>query len=258
MALLSVTVITRNEAAHIEACLASVGWADERLVVDCGSTDDTVALARRAGARVIETSWPGYAAQKNVAADAARHDWILSVDADERVTPELAREIRELLETLPSPPAHGYRVPRMTFHLGRWFRTTDWYPDPQLRLYDRRRGTWKTRRVHESVEVQGAVGRLTHHLEHYAYRDIAHHVETINRYTTLAAEEMFEAGRRAGATDLVVHPIAAFMRNYVLKRGALDGVAGLTVSLMNAYYVFLKMAKLRELARDRQRTGGHS
>ena len=255
MALLSVTVITRNEAAHIEACLASVDWADERLVVDCGSTDDTVALARRAGARVIETSWPGYAAQKNVAADAARHDWILSVDADERVTPELAREIRTRLEHVPSPPDAGYRIPRITFHLGRWFTTTDWYPDPQLRLYDRRRGRWKTRHVHESVEIQGTVGRLTHHLQHYAYRDIAHHVETINRYTTLAADEMFEAGRRASATDLVVHTIAAFLRNYVLKRGALDGVPGLTVSLMNAYYVFLKMAKLRELDRDGRRTG---
>jgi len=254
VALLSVTVITRNEAAHIEACLASVDWADERLVIDCGSTDDTVALARRAGARVIETSWPGYAAQKNIAAAAARHDWILSVDADERVTPELAREIRERLEHLPSPPAQGYRVPRITFHLGRWLKTTDWYPDPQLRLYDRRRGRWKTRRVHESVEVQGTVGRLTHHLQHYAYRDVAHHVETINRYTTLAADDMFEAGRRAGGTDLVVHPTAAFLRNYVLKRGALDGMPGFIVSLMNAYYVFLKMAKLYELGRDDRRS----
>jgi glycosyltransferase involved in cell wall biosynthesis len=258
VALLSVTVITRNEAAHIEACLASVDWADERLVVDCGSTDDTVALARRSGARVIETSWPGYAAQKNAAATEARHDWILSIDADERVTPELAHEILERLSQPASPTVAGYRIPRITWHLDRWFRTTDWYPDPQLRLYDRRRGQWKARRVHESVEVQGDIGRMTQHLQHYAYRDIAHHHETINRYTTLAAEDMFEAGRRAGATDLILHPIAAFLRNYALKRGVIDGSAGFTVSLMNAYYVFLKMAKLRELSLDSRRSGRSS
>jgi glycosyltransferase involved in cell wall biosynthesis len=244
---LSVTIITRNESAHIEACLASVDWADERIVVDCGSTDDTVALAERAGARVIVHDWPGYAAQKNFAASQAAHDWILSVDADERVTPELGHEIRELLKASPSAP--GYRVARITWHLGRWFRTTDWYPDHQLRLYDRRRGRWKTRRVHESVDVDGQAGQLTQHLQHYAYRDIAHHLETMNRYTTLAADDLFEAGRRVGAADIVVHPVAAFLRNYVLKRGIVDGVPGLIVSAMNAYYVLLKIAKVWERGR---------
>ena len=255
MAPLSVTIITRNESAHIEACLASVDWADERLVVDCGSTDDTVALAARAGARVVAHDWPGYAAQKNFAASHAVHDWILSIDADERVTPELAREIQGLMTSEPAPP--GFRIPRITWHLGRWFRTTDWYPDPQLRLYDRRRGRWKTRRVHESVDVDGAPGQLAHHLQHYAYRDIAHHLETMNRYTTLAAEDLFESGRRVGAGDLLVHPIAAFLRNYVLRRGIVDGAPGLIVSAMNAYYVFLKIAKLWELGRaDAQRSVG--
>jgi len=244
---LSVTIITRNESAHIEACLASVEWADERLVVDCGSTDGTVALAERAGARVVVNDWPGYAAQKNFAAGQAAHDWILSVDADERVTPELAREIQQLLGSSPTSP--GYRLPRLTWHLGRWFRTTDWYPDHQLRLYDRRRGRWKLRRVHESVDVDGQPGYLVHHLEHYAYRDIAHHIETMNRYTTLAADDMFASGRRVGAAAVIAHPIAAFLRNYLLKRGILDGVPGFIVSAMNAYYVFLKMAKLWERAR---------
>lgn len=243
----SVTIITRNEAVHIEACLASVDWADERLVVDCGSTDDTVALAERAGARVIVHEWPGYGAQKNFAAAEARHDWILSVDADERVTPELAREIRTVLE---QPSAPGYRLPRVTWHLGRWIRTTDWYPDHQLRLYDRRRGRWKTSRVHESVELDGSPGLLTSELRHYAYRDVAHHVATMNRYTTLAAEDMFEAGRRAVVLDLVAHPIAAFLRNYVLKGGIADGAPGFIVSAMNAHYVFLKFAKLWELERN--------
>ena len=255
MAPLSVTIITRNESAHIEACLASVDWADERLVVDCGSTDDTVALAERAGARVVVHDWPGYATQKNFAASQATHDWILSIDADERVTPELAREIQHLLQSVPAMP--GYRLPRITWHLGRWFRTTDWYPDHQLRLYDRRHGRWTPRRVHESVDVDGQPGYLTHHLQHYAYRDIAHHLDTMNRYTTLAADDMFEAGRRVGAADVIVHPIAAFLRNYVLRRGVLDGVPGVIVSAMNAYYVLLKISKLWELGRiERQGSGG--
>ena len=244
---LSVTVITRNEAANIDACLASVAWADERVVVDCGSTDDTVERARRAGARVIVRDWPGYAAQKNFAAGEAVHDWILSLDADERVTEALAGEIRAVLTS--EPDAAGFRVPRVTFHLGRWIRTTDWYPDPQLRLYDRRRARWQPRRVHESVAADGLVGRLSHDLEHYAYRDIAHHHATMDRYTTLAADEMFEAGRRAGLTDLVVHPPAAFLRNYILRRGIADGTPGLIISAMNAHYVFLKFAKLWARAR---------
>ena len=239
---LSVTIITRDEAQNIEACLQSVAWADERIVVDCGSRDDTVARAQRAGARVIEREWPGYAAQKNVASAEAAHDWILSVDADERVTPALAEEIRARLAS--TPPEAGFRIPRVTFHLGRWIRTTDWYPDPQLRLYDRRRARWQARRVHESVNADGPVGYLSSELQHYAYRDISHHHATMDRYTTLAADEMFEAGRRAGALDLVVHPPAAFLRNYVLRRGALDGFPGLIISAMNAHYVFLKFAKL--------------
>jgi (heptosyl)LPS beta-1,4-glucosyltransferase len=241
---LSVTVITRNEAANIDACLASVAWADEILVVDSGSTDDTPLRASAHGARVITRHWPGYAAQKNWAAEHAASDWILSIDADERVTPELAAEMRSALA---SPAAAGFRMPRVTWHLGRWIRTTDWYPDYQLRLYDRRRARWKPRRVHESVEADGRVATLAHDLQHYAYRDLSHHHATMDRYTTLAAQEMYDAGRRAGLLDLAVHPPAAFLRNYVLKRGALDGVPGFIVSSMNAYYVFLKFAKLRGL-----------
>lgn len=236
------TVITLNEARHIEACLASLAWADERIVVDSGSTDETVALARKAGARVIGHPWPGYAAQKDFAAEQAAHDWILSVDADERVTPELAAEVQAAVAN-PGDRV-GFRVPRVTFHLGRWVRTTDWYPDFQLRLYHRQHAGWKRRKVHESVSARGPVGQLQHDLQHYAYRDLAHHHETMQRYTTLAAEQMFDEGRRATLTGLLLHPPAAFLRNYILKRGCLDGTAGLIISAMNAHYVFLKFAKL--------------
>lgn len=247
----AVTIITRNEARHIEAALRSVAWADERIVVDSGSTDETVALATPLADRVDVHAWEGYGPQKNFAASLASCDWILSLDADERVTGALARDIRTALAV--EPAARGFRMPRVTWHLGRWFRTTDWYPDRQLRLYDRRAARWNARRVHEGLEVDGPVGVLAGELQHYAYRDIAHHLQTIDRYTTLAAEQMAADGRRARLVDLLAHPPAAFLRNYLLRGGVRDGAAGAIVSAMNAYYVFLKFAKLWE--RQRQPPG---
>ena len=238
------TVITFNEAANIRAALESLSWADEIVVVDSQSTDGTPDLARQFTEKVIVRPWPGYSAQKNFAAGEATHDWIFSLDADERVTPDLAGEIAGVLG---APRAVGYRVPRVTFHLGRWIRSTDWYPDYQLRLYDRRRARWAGTYVHESVQADGAVSDLRGELLHYAYRDLAHHFQTMDRYTTLAARQMFEEGRRAGWVDLAVHPPAAFLRNYVLRGGFRDGVPGLIVSAMNARYVGLKFAKLWEL-----------
>ena len=252
MSRLSVVVITRNEAANIRAALESVRWADELLVVDSGSSDDTVRIAREIADRVTAHEWEGYGAQKNHASGLAAHDWILSLDADERVSPALAREIRALMDA--EPAARGYRVPRVTRYLGRWLRSTDWYPDLQLRLYDRRAGCWDDRLVHESVAIDGPVGRLQGELEHHAYRDISHHLQTIDRYTTLAARQMLREGRRAGWIDMAVRPPAAFLRNYVVRRGLCDGAAGLIVSLLNAGYVFLKFAKLWE----RQRADGES
>lgn len=239
------TVITFNEAANIAAALESLSWADEIIVVDSESTDDTVAIARRYTNHVIVRPWPGYVDQKNFAAGQASHDWIVSLDADERVSPALAEEIRGLIAREPSAP--GYRVPRVTFHLGRWIRSTDWYPDYQLRVYDRRRARWTGRYVHESVKADGPVVDLRGELLHYAYRDLAHHQQTMDRYTTLAARQMFEDGRRAGWIDLAMHPPAAFLRNYILRGGVRDGVPGLIVSAMNARYVGLKFAKLWEL-----------
>jgi (heptosyl)LPS beta-1,4-glucosyltransferase len=242
---LTVTLITRDEAANIAAALQSVSWADEIIVVDSHSRDDTVAIARTLAARVEVREWPGYGAQKNYAASIASHDWILSLDADERVSPELAREIRELLEK--GPAGSGYRIPRVTWYLGQWIRSTDWYPDYQLRLYDRRAARWNERRVHESVECNRPPGALRHELQHYAYRDVSHHLATIDKYTTLAAEQWLAEGRRTNGLEMFFHPRFAFIRNYVLRGGFSDGAVGLLVSRMNAYYVFLKLAKLWEL-----------
>ncbi len=250
----TVTVITRNESAHIGAALASVAWADETIVVDSGSTDDTVAIARRHASRVEVRDWPGYGAQKDYAASLASNDWILSLDADERVSPALAAEICDLLEH--EPPARGYRVPRSTWYLGRWIRSTDWFPDHQLRLYDRRAGAWSARRVHESIVLRGRPGTLRHPLQHYAYRNISHHLATIDRYTTLAAEQWVADGRRTNVFEVAAQPAFAFLRNYLLRGGLADGGAGLVVSILNSYYVFLKFAKLWEFQQVARGTEG--
>ncbi len=244
---LTVTIITRNESANIEAAIRSVSWADEVVVVDSGSTDDTVYIARHFTERVIVRDWPGYVAQKNFAADQACHDWILSLDADERVTPALADEIRDRLQ---APAEAGFRLPRVSFYLGKWIRSTDWYPDFQLRLYDRRRARWDGRHVHESVRADGQVGTLRGELLHYPYRNIAQHVETMNRYTSLFAMQAAEDGKRASLLDVVTRPPLAFARNYLLRGGVKEGPVGLIVSLLNSYYVFLKFVKLWEMRRE--------
>ena len=241
----SVTIITLDEAEHIGAAIDSAIWADEIVVVDSGSTDGTADIARAKGVTVLSRAWSGYVDQKNFAAERASHDWIFSLDADERIPSALAAEAQVLLAS--EPAKLGYRVPRVAFHLGRWIRTTDFYPDFQTRLYNRRAGRWSGQYVHESVSVDGSVGQLHHDLEHYSYKDLRDHLDRINHYTSLAARKMHEAGRRAGPLDLVVHPPAAFLRNYILRRGILDGTVGLTISIVNAFSVFLKFAKLREL-----------
>jgi len=241
----SVTIITLNEADDIAAAIDSAAFADELLVVDSGSTDGTTDIARARGARVLTRAWTGYVDQKNFAAEQARHDWIFSLDADERIPPALADEIKGVLET--PPPLHGYRVPRVTFHLGRWIRTTDFYPDYQTRLYDRRFARWRGRYVHESVNVDGSSGQLRHDLEHYSFSDLRDQIARINQYSTLSAKQMYEGGRRTGPMEILLHPPAAFLRNYLLRRGFLDGTAGLTISLMNAWSVGLKFMKLWEL-----------
>ena len=245
---LTVTVITYNESEHIAAALDSVSWADEVIVVDSGSTDGTADIARAKATRVIVRDWPGYSDQKNFAADMASNDWVLSMDADERVTPALADEIRSLLQQ--GPGASGYRIKRVSRYLGRWIRSTDWFPDYQLRLYNRHAGRWNGLKIHESFRLsQGTPGRLSGEMEHYAYRNISHHLQKIDAYTTLIADQWMADGRTTNGVAIVLHPVFAFFRNYVIRHGFTDGVAGLVISMLNSYYVFLKLAKLWERQR---------
>jgi glycosyltransferase involved in cell wall biosynthesis len=246
---LTVTIITRDEVDRLEEAVASAAFADEILVVDSGSTDGTIELARRLTPRVITRDWPGYAGQKNFAAGEASNDWILSIDADERLSPALAAEVRALLSSDPREAA--YRVPRVSFYLGRWIRSTDWYPDYQVRLYDRRAAAWGGDYVHESVRTSGAVGRLRGELLHLPYRDISHHLRTIDQYTGLAASQMRDEGRRVTLGGLAVRPAAAFLRNYVLRGGFRQGGVGFVISVLNSYYVFLKFARLWTATRER-------
>lgn len=241
---LSVTIITLNEESNIRDALESVKWADEIVVVDSGSTDKTVDICREYTDKVFYNPWPGHIAQKNLAIEKSTHHWILSIDADERVTPELAGEIKRVLE---GPSVDAYAVPRLVFYLGRWIDHS-WYPDYKVRLFRRDKGRWGGINPHDKVVVDGKVERLKGDLLHYSYKDIAHHVNTMNSFTTISAREYSKLGKEAGLLDLIFKPAGMFLKKYLLKQGFRDGMPGFIIAVSSAYYVFLKYAKLWELA----------
>jgi len=241
---LSLCVITRDAAADLAACLASAPFAGEIVVVDSGSRDDTVEIARRCGARVVVRDWPGYGAQKNFATAAAAHDWVLCLDADERVSPELAAAIAAAMA---APAAPAYAMARCNRFLGRWLRHGEGYPDWNTRLFDRRRARWSDDPVHEHVVADGSVARLAGDLLHLSAESLDAYVAKQNRYTTLQAQAMHARGERAGLARLVLSPLVRFVRFYVVKLGFLDGAAGLAHIAIGAFASFLKYAKLRAL-----------
>jgi len=245
---ISATVITLNEESNIQRALESLAWADEIIVVDSGSTDKTVDIAHRFTDRVVIKEWPGYSAQKNFAAAQARNDWIFSLDADEELSPALIRELAGLQDS--DSRLAGYEMPRLCQYMGRWIKHSGWYPDYKLRLYNRNAGCFKGDFVHESVKVSGEVGRLQGQLFHYTVRSASEHHQRMDRYTTLAAEEMHDKGKRASAAALMLSPAASFFRSYVLRAGFLDGVPGLAIACFAAHYAFLKNLKLWELEQN--------
>ena len=247
---LSVIIITRNEERNIEACLQSVAWAAERIVVDAESTDRTCAIAASCGASVVVRAWEGYAAAKSTAVGHATHPWILWLDADERVMEDLAQEITLLLA---GEPAHaGYDVARRAYFLGRWIRHCGWYPGRVVRLFRRDRARFEAPRVHEHLVVDGSIGRLQGDLLHFTDETLYHYLKKLNRYTTLAAEDRRDRGATFRLADLLLRPPLTFLRMYLLRRGFLDGRHGLVLSLCSAGYVFMKYAKGWELSASRQ------
>jgi glycosyltransferase involved in cell wall biosynthesis len=247
---ISATIITFNEASNIRGACESVAWADEVVVVDSRSTDATREIARECGARVIERDWPGFAAQKQFAADSAGHEWVFSLDADERVTPRLRASIEALRQTDDAALADGYRVARRSFYMGRWIRGGGWYPDYQLRLYRRARGRWEGAFVHESVKMSAGarVSTLEGDLQHFSVRDAAHHHRMIGeRYAPLAARQMFESGRRTTPLRIALAGPTAFARSLLLKGGFRDGLAGLAIARFAAHHAFLKHLMLWEM-----------
>ncbi len=247
---ISATIIAFNEAENIRAACESVAWADEILVVDSRSADRTREIAAECGARVVERDWPGFAAQKQFAAESASHDWVFSLDADERVSDELRASVEALRGRGGGDLADGYRVARRSFYMGRWIRGGGWYPDHQLRFYDRRRGRWEGAHVHESVKMSAGsrIETLGGDLQHFSVRDAAHHHRMIGeRYAPLAARQMFEAGRRTTPLRIATAGPAAFTRSLLLKGGFRDGLAGLAIARFAAHHAFLKHLMLWEM-----------
>jgi glycosyltransferase involved in cell wall biosynthesis len=245
---LSACVITYNEADRIQDCLRSLSFCDELLVVDAHSSDGTRELAAALGARVIERDWPGYRTQKQFAIDSARYDWVLCLDADERVSEPLRREIQALRAGGFAQHA-GWSVPRITDYFGRFLRHGNAYPDRLVRLFDRRRGAWVGREIHENTRVQGRVGRLRGHLQHYAYRSLTDHEARMQRYATLMAQSLYESGKRCGLPKVLLNAQWRFVRGYLLRLGFLDGWRGLVFALVEAGYVRRKYLRLYMLSR---------
>ena len=240
---ISATIITQDEERNIARAMESLRCCDEIVVVDSGSADRTMEIARNLGARVVESPWRGYAGQKNFASTHASHDWILSIDADESLSEALEAEIWQIKKN--GPKHDGYTMPRLAQYLGRWILHSGWYPDRKVRLFDRRKAKWVGDYVHESVEVEGTVGHLQSNLLHFTCDSLSGHLRTMDRYTTLAATQLIDQKARVGWSQLLLDPPFTFFKSYVLKRGYMDGVEGLCIAYMASMYNFVKYAKAK-------------
>ncbi len=239
---LSVVMITRNEASNVERALRSVAFADELIVLDTESEDDTVARAQRCGANVTVKPFAGFGPTKQAALELATSDWVLSLDADEEVPRELATEIAAATTR---SDVDGFELPRLTLFLGRWIRHGGWYPDYVLRLFRRDRGQFTSHSVHESITVTGSIDRLSVPLRHYSYPTMHSYVSKFIQYTEIAGRTAAEQGRRGSLYDLTARPVAKFIKQYLLKSGWRDGREGLLLAFLSAGYVFAKYARAR-------------
>jgi glycosyltransferase involved in cell wall biosynthesis len=243
-----------NEAGNIAECLDGVRWADEIIVVDSGSTDGTVETARRYTGKIFTITWSGYGAARNYALSQATGEWILWLDADERVTPELGEELRGIMRTGDTSVA-GYAIARRAYFLGRWIKHCGWYPSRVVRLFRKDRGRFTETRVHERLEIEGAVRETRHDLLHFTDPTLHHYLVKFNKYTTLGAKDLHAAGRRFRLSDLLVRPLFQFAKMYLLRGGFLDGLQGFLLSVLSSAYTFTKYAKLWEVERDSGKKG---
>lgn len=242
---ISATIICKNEERNIQRCLQHLDFVDEIVVVDSGSEDRTLEICKRFTDRVMYHPWPGYIEQKNYALEQATHEWVLSLDADEVVSPELKEDILDALRN-DQGKYDGYRVNRHVYYLGRWINHC-WYPEYKIRLFKKCKGRWVGKNLHERVELNGKYRDLKGDLEHYTYRNISQHLHTIDSFSSLGADGKFEEGKSARLLDLVFNPMFRFLKLYVLKRGFLDGMPGFIIAVLGSYYCFLKYAKLWEM-----------
>lgn len=249
---ISACIISMNEADRIEECIASLDFCDEVLVVDSRSTDNTRELAEAAGARVIERDWPGHVKQKEFTIRAATHDWVLCVDSDERISPPLREQIIALRDA-GFQGKDGWNMPRLCSYLGGWIRHGNWYPDRQLRLFNRERAHWGGHDPHDRVQMKGPMGELAGDLIHHPYRAFSDHLGTMDKYTTIMAQGLYDRGKRSSMAKVVFHPTWKFLRFYFVKRAFLDGWRGLLLAYLAAHYTRLKYAKLLVLEREQPR-----
>lgn len=242
----SAVIIVYNEEANIRRCLRTVQWANEIVVVDSYSKDRTVEIAREFTDKIYQKEYQGHIDKKRFAVSMASHDWVFSIDADERVTPRLRKEILDVLKR-GSGDAVGYDIPRITRYLGKWIRHGEWYPDRVTRLFRRSRMHYEGTEPHDRVVLHGPLGHLKGLLLHYNYRDFAHQIQTVQSYSDIAARALFAQGSHAGFNNLVLRPLFRFFKCYILKKGFLDGWPGFIIAATSAYYVLAKYAKLYEL-----------
>jgi len=246
MSTISICIICFNEEKNIRRCLESSTWADEIIAVDSMSQDRTVEIAREYTDKVYQRVWPGYIDQKNFALSKAKSDWVLSIDADEEISQGLQEEIRKEIEK--KDAKDGYRIPRLSFYQGRWIKHSGFYPDRQLRLFRREQGQWMGGRVHERVEIKGSIGDLNSDLLHYPYNGIiSGQLKTVDSFSSLMAEDMYESGKRYHLSLLLLRPLFKFIEVYLLRLGFLDGLAGFSIAVTSAYAMFVRYVKLREL-----------
>lgn len=243
---MSLVVITLNEEQNIERCIKSVPFASEVLILDSGSQDQTLMKAAGLGAKVITEPWQGFGLQKRRATELAQYDWILNLDADEALSPELQQEIIEKFSQL--KPDTAYQMSRKSFHLGRWILHGGWYPDRQLRLYHRKHSNWSPAQIHERIEAS-SIESLEQPLLHWVFADLSDQIQTNNRYSTLQAQSQYGQGERFSIVKLMVKPMSKFIECYLLKLGFLDGIPGLVIAVGAGYSVFLRWAKIWELER---------